>query len=80
MNRLSGAEKGILILALIFIIAGADMIASPTEMNIFHQTYRFRSARSYTEHVSAKESQIYGVVSVLFGVGIVSLVVYGRRK
>jgi len=78
MRRFTGAEKGILVLAVLFLIVGADMAIYPTEMNVSHQAYRW--AHSSSEHISKKGSIIYGIVMILTGTGILSLVIRGRSK
>lgn len=78
MRRFTGAEKGILVLAVLFIIVGTDMTIFPTEMNVSHQVYRW--ARSSSEHVSKRGSIIYGIVMISLGAGIVWLVFRGRSK
>ena len=78
MRRFTGAEKGILVLAVLFIIVGADMTICPTEMNLSHQAYRW--TRSSSEHISKVGSMFYGIVMILLGAGIVWLVFRGRSK
>ena len=79
MRRLTGTEFGMLGLAGVLFFFGADSIIHPTEMDVFHQaTYRHVSYS--VEHVSKTGSKIYGVLMILFGVGLVSAVLYGRRK
>lgn len=78
MHRFTGAEKGILVLAILFIIVGANMAIWPTEMNVSHQAYRW--AHSSSEHISKDGSILYGIVMILLGVGIVWLVFRGRSQ
>ena len=78
MRRFTGIELGILILAGLFIVVGADMVIFPTEMNVFHQVYR-RMHFAIT-HISKDGSQIYGILAILFGLGLVWMVFTGKRK
>jgi len=78
MRRFTGIELGILLLAGTFLVVGADMVFYPTEMNVFHQVYRRMHAA--VEHISKDRSQIYGILAMLFGLGLVWMVFTGRRK
>jgi uncharacterized protein YjeT (DUF2065 family) len=78
MRRLTGVEFGILVLSALFIIFGAAMLIQPTEGFVFHQAYRW--AKSSVEHVSKDGARVYGVLSILLGVGMVWMVFYGRGK
>jgi hypothetical protein len=74
----TGTEWGILALAVLFIVFGGVAILYPTEMNVFHQSYR--GVRSSFEHVSKDGSRIYGGFAMLVGAGLTWLVFYGRKK
>ena len=80
MRRLNGPEKGIFALAILFLIVGTDMIVYPTDMVVFHQSFRRPSPHPHPEHITKNDSPVYGVASVLLGVGLVSLIFYGNRK
>jgi hypothetical protein len=78
MRRFTGTEFGILVVAAISIFVGADLVVHPTEMNVLHQAYR--RFRLSIEHVSKEGSQIYGVLAIVLGLGLIWMVFYGRRK
>ena len=62
MKRLNGVEKGVLLLAAIFVVFGFFLIFYPQEMVLLHQKFR--------EHISPKASQIYGALAIFLGGGI----------
>ena len=72
-------ELGLLGLAVLFIVVGADMVLFPTEHVVFHQGYRVRM-QSSINHVSKSQARDYGVLTVVVGVAMVGLVFYGRKK
>ena len=76
MRRPTGAEFGILILSALFIIFGAAVLIHPTESLVFHQAYRW--VKSSIERISKSGAQVYGVLSILLGIGMVWMVFYGR--
>jgi hypothetical protein len=78
MRRFSQIEFGILLLAAAMIVGGCIMIFYPKDMVVSHQAYRW--VRSSSEHISKSASPFYGVVSVIFGLGLGFLVFNGRRK
>jgi hypothetical protein len=78
MCRFSGTELVILVLALLAIIAGIDMAWHPKEAVIFHQVYRHFGYKP--EYISKTGSRVYGVFCLLFGLVLVRLVFYGKKK
>lgn len=83
MKRLSGNEKGAVVLGLVFVVAGVCMIARPTERVVSHPgPYKHVGllGPNQPEYVSKRGSQIYGVIAVLMGAGIVWLGFYPGHK
>ena len=79
MRRLSGIEMRFLLLAALFILAGADMVLFPQEHVMFHQGYHIKLPSSIN-HVSKSQARDYGVLAMAVGAVMVGLVFYGRRK
>ena len=73
MKRHSGVEKGVLLLAALFMMVGFYLIIYPQDMVIIHpgtSGYKSGAGSSYGEHVSPNASRVYGVLSLLLGSGI----------
>jgi uncharacterized protein YjeT (DUF2065 family) len=78
MRRLTGIELAIVILALVFIIAGADMLIRPTDRVSFHHSDSWPNISM--EHVSKGRMRFYGFCALLVGSGLAWMVVYNARK
>ena len=78
MRRFSAIELGILVLALLALVAGVDMLWHPKEAIIFHQVYRRFGYKP--EYISKTGARVYGVFCMLFGLVLVRLVFYGKKK
>jgi hypothetical protein len=82
MKRFSPTEKGALLLAVVLFAVGGYMVVCPFETELFHfgTDNTGGGGRSYFEHVSRREMQIYGVISMVFGGGITAYVLYRPRE
>jgi hypothetical protein len=78
MRRFSTTELGILVLAILAIVAGIDMLWHPHEAIIFHQVYRHFGYKP--EYISKTGARVYGVFCLLFGLVLIRLVFYGKPK
>jgi len=78
MRRLTAIEIGILVLALLGMVAGVEMLVFPKESVVFHQVYRQFGYN--IEHITKTGSRIYGGLLLMFGLGVTTLVFYGKRK
>jgi hypothetical protein len=78
MRRLTQTEVGILVLAGLFIIAGARMVIYPAEENIFHPASR--RGHPVVEHITKGRAQMYGGLAALIGAGLIGMVLYQRGK
>ena len=78
MRRFSQIEFGILLIAAAMIVCGCIMMFYPKDMIVSHQAYRF--VHSSFEAISKSASPYYGIALVVFGLGLGSLVFYGRGK
>ncbi len=78
MRRISGIELGILVFALLAIVAGIDMCWHPKEAVVMHQVYRHFGNKP--EYISKSEARVYGVLCFLFGLILVRLVFNGKKK
>jgi hypothetical protein len=74
MRRLTQIEAGILIIAALFILAGADRMIHPVEELVSHPA--LRQGRATIEHVTKERAQLYGALAILLGAGLVGLVFY----
>jgi uncharacterized protein YjeT (DUF2065 family) len=83
MKHLGVVEKPALLLACVLIIFGIYTAIHPTEMRMFHPgtgSYKEGVRRdSSPEQVSKEKARIYGVLSMVCGIGIGWLVVYRSR-
>ncbi len=71
MKRHSGVEKGVLLLAAIFIVFGFYLIIYPQDMLLIHPSNgKSGIVTVFSEHVSPNASRVYGVLSLLLGSGI----------
>jgi hypothetical protein len=77
MRRLTQIEAGILIIAALFIFAGANMVIHPTDGVIVHQG---RGARLFIQHFTKPEEQLCGALAILLGAGLAGLVFYQRGR
>jgi hypothetical protein len=77
MRRLNSTEIGALILAAFLVIGGIISAAVPREGFVGHQSYRF--VPSYIEYVSKGKARAYGLIAVLVGLCLGSVVFYRRR-
>ena len=82
MKRLGAVEKGILLLAGVFIICGAYSVIHPTEMILFHPSgRRYRSpGPEIPELVTRGKARIYGILSIALGAGMGWLALYRPRR
>ena len=83
MKRLSTIEKSTVVLGLMFIVVGACMIVHPFEGFFFHPNpdrYETMLGPNPPEHVTKRGSQLYGGISVVFGVGITCFAFYRGGK
>lgn len=78
MRRLNGSELAALALAMLLLVLGLVMISRPSDELIFHGSTR--SFPPSIEFISKDRSRSYGIISILFGAGIVVMVFYRRRK
>jgi hypothetical protein len=78
MRRLSSIEFGILLLALLFIIVGIEMLWHPKEAVVIHQVYRHFGYKP--EYISKTGARVYGVLSLLCGLGLMRLTFFGKSK
>ena len=80
MKRLTFLEMCALAIALVFIVAGADMILRPTERVVFHPGGGKGMGSYPSEQVSKPGSQVYGGIAVVLGAGLAVLALYRRGK
>ena len=81
MKRLGAVEKGILLLAGVFIICGAYSAIHPTEMILFHPSVRYHSpGPEIPELVTPGKARIYGILSIALGTGMGWLVLHRPRR
>ena len=78
MRRLSGIEWAILVVALVVILAGANMLIHASDRVIFRHSDSW--ADFSFEHVSKGRTRLYGIGAVLLGSGLACLVFYNARK
>jgi hypothetical protein len=78
MRRLSGIEWAILVVALVIILAGANMLIHASDRVIFRHSDSW--ADFSFEHVSKGRTRLYGIGAVLLGSGLACLVFYNARK
>jgi hypothetical protein len=84
VRHLNSVEKGVLLLAGIFIIFGAYSVIHPVETYVSHPgPVRYQSLIGQDpppEHVSREKARVYGIISIGFGIGMGWLVFYRSRK
>jgi len=76
MRRIHGIEWFVLLLALVFIVAGADFVLEPTDLTVLHpglSDYHLGWLNPF-QHLSANAARAYGVVTILFGGGLLWIV------
>ena len=78
MRRFTGTELGLIALAILFIGVGLYAVIYPTEMNLYFKNYKGFPAG--VEHISKAGSQIFGVLSMAIGAGLLWLICFGRAK
>jgi len=80
MRRLTGTEKGGLVLAAVLVIGGFCMIIHPMELFVLHPPeYRSRGL-TWSEHISKQKAREIGGGAVLTGVVFASFVFYRPRQ
>ena len=80
MRRLTGIELIILVVALVFIVFGADMLLRPTERVIFSHDERNSWVSFGVRHETKARTRFYGFCAVLLGGGLAWMVLYNARK
>jgi hypothetical protein len=81
MKRRTSTELGGLVLAVMFFVSGFVWLAWPRERVVDHPTNnRLGRTGGFTEVVSKKGSQIYGVIAMFMGAGIGALVLYRPKS
>jgi hypothetical protein len=79
MGRFTLLQVGILLLALVFILGGAVMVLFP-EAAIVPRSYGGEGpSETSVEYVSATGMRVSGILALLFGIGMVVLVIYDIR-
>ena len=83
MDR-SDIEKGLLVLALAFFTVGAYVARHPFEGMVIRagtpSVKRTRGTPARAEHVSRRETELFGWVSMAMGVGLTWLVLRNGRR
>lgn len=78
MRRLAALERGILAAGILLLVLGVLMVLHLTEVPISHQGYRVSGTG--LQHVSESGTQVYGVISILFGFGFVWMALARGKK
>ena len=80
MNRYTSTEKWLAAWACLLVIAGLIMVAKPSEMVVITGGgIKYHLPPAHPEFVSKRGTQIYGVISILTGVGVFWLALYRGR-
>lgn len=60
-----------------FVIAGAVMLASPHDLNVYHAAMR---RHAFVEHIAKPEMMVYAVIAIIFGIALCAYSLYRPRK
>jgi len=82
MKRLTSIEIGALILAALFFFIGLDSVIWPQSGVVPHFTNDYWGTPQGTieEAVTPTGARVYGILAMLFGVGIAVMALYRERK
>jgi hypothetical protein len=77
MRRLTAVEIAILVLALLAVISGIEIMRHPAGAVVLHQVRRYGYKLDY---ISKTEAKVYGASCILFGLILIRLVFYSKRR
>ena len=84
MKRFTATEKGAVLLAYVCVIFGIYLVPHPAEMYVAHpDSGRYKTPlvqHPLGERVSREKARVYGIMSVVVGIGIGWLVFHRLEK